>query len=676
MAKKDPERNPDINHADESVEERVHRMLDPSVPDEVPTKPKTKIKIIDNNADEPSTAPEIGEMPVPKEPLKIKILHDDIDSLAEDKPVEPEPPEKVPATPEEPTIGDALDEQDDAVTSKAVDDIVAKEGDELLKVEDEKHAQAVKPPEKKSLGKRIKHFFAAWWANPTARWATIFGILLAIVAVVVVPNSRYFVLNTAGVRSSLSIRAVDESTFQPLKNVKVYVGEASAVTNTDGVATLEKVKLGSQELVIDKRAFAAVTKDVVVGWGSNPLGDFQLKPVGTQYALTITDFLSGKGIGKAEAVSGEASAVSDDMGKIKLTMDEPPDQIEVTIKAKDYRDESRTISADIKTETSVSMVSDRKEVFVSKRSGKFDVFKVDIDGKNEQLVLAGSGIERDDMVLIPHPTEELFALVSTRGNKRNKDGYLLSDLTVVTLKDNVPKTIAQSERIQILGWQGDRVVYVQVVAGASAADPKRHRLMSYDYKKGDNRELAAANYFNDVMLAGKYVYYAPSSAYLNGVNTSLFKTGADGDNRQVIFGKEAWNLFRTGYEHIAIAAPNNEWYEYTLGDKEARKLNGEPSNTVSRLYIDSPDAKKSLWIDNRDGKGVLIAYDIQSKEEKVLRSQSGLKNPVRWLDNKTVVYRINTEQETADYATSLDGGEPKKLRDVTNTGGIDRWYYY
>jgi hypothetical protein len=25
---------------------------------------------------------------------------------------------------------------------------------------------------------------------------------------------------------------------------------------------------------------------------------------------------------------------------------------------------------------------------------------------------------------------------------------------------------------------------------------------------------------------------------------------------------------------------------------------------------------------------------------------------------------------------SLDDGEPVKIRDVTNTDGIDRWYYY
>lgn len=690
MAKKKPERKPDLT-SDESVEERVRRMLDPSVPDEQPTKPATKVKIIhdDEPADpEVATAPEIGEMPVPKEPLKIKILHDQSEEPPTDPepksaPVldgpppeeeKPEPEPKAPVLDPETLIGDAMDEHEDAKTSMAVDDIVAKEGDELLKAEDDKVQSAFKPePPKKH---RIRAFFAAWWANPIARWATIFAILLAVVAAVVVPTSRYFVLNSAGVRSSLSIKAVDESTLQPLKNVKVSVGDASAVTNADGVITLEKVKLGAQELKIEKRAFAEVSKKVTVGWGSNPLGDFQLKPVGTQYTFVITDFLSGKGISKAEVTSGEASAVSDDQGRIKLTMDEPPDQIQTTIKAKSYRDEQLAISADSKAENPVKMVPARKEVFVSKRSGKFDLFKVDIDGKNEELVLAGTGTERDDMVLVPHATDEVVALVSTREGKRNPDGYLQSTLSVVSLEDNAAKSVVSSERVQVLGWEGDRVVYVQVAAGASAADPKRHRLMSYDYKKAEAKELAAANYFNDVMIAAKKIYYAPSSAYQNGVNTVLFKIEADGTNRQPVLNKEAWNLFRTSYERLAISAPNNEWYEYQLGDKEAKKLTGEPANLVSRVYVDGPDNKKSLWVDTRDGKGVLVMYDVGNKEEKVLRSQSGLKNPTRWLSSKTVVFRINTPQETADYAIGLDGGEPKKIRDVTNTGGIDRWYYY
>lgn len=82
------------------------------------------------------------------------------------------------------------------------------------------------------------------------------------------------------------------------------------------------------------------------------------------------------------------------------------------------------------------------------------------------------------------------------------------------------------------------------------------------------------------------------------------------------------------------------------------------------------------WVDERDGKGVLLNYEHDTKQEKTLQAQGGIKSPIRWLDEDHVVYRVADGRETADYVMSLSGGEPKKVRDVTNTAGIDRWYYY
>ena len=77
----------------------------------------------------------------------------------------------------------------------------------------------------------------------------------------------------------------------------------------------------------------------------------------------------------------------------------------------------------------------------------------------------------------------------------------------------------------------------------------------------------------------------------------------------------------------------------------------------------------------RDGKGTLLIYDIDAKSDQVLHSQSGLGYPMRWLNDTTVIYRVKTDQESADYAISIHGGKPVKIRDVTSSGGIDSWYH-
>lgn len=564
----------------------------------------------------------------------------------------------------------------DPETDKAVDDIVAGEGDELLEVEDairdSDQPAEEEPKPKKHIAGAIRSFFA----RPVVRWGLLLALLVGIITAVLVPTSRYFVLNTAGVHASSSLSVVDESTGQPLKNVHVQIGSVSVVTDASGTASLKNIKLGPQTLLVEKRAFAPVSKTITLGLGSNPLGDFELKPTGSQYTFTITDYLSKKPIAKALATGNGADASADDKGAIKLTIDKPDEQkIQITVQADNYRSEQVMIDPADKGDHVVRLVPARKQLFVSKRSGKYDIYSVYIDGKDEKLVLAGSGSEQEsNMVLVPHPSEEVVAYVSNRGNQHNGDGFLLSNLVLINTTDNTTTAVATSERIQIVDWAGDRLVYVQIAAGASADSPKRYRLVSYDFKDGSSKELASANYFNDVTSAQGAIYYAPSSAYQT-TPTNFYKINADGSSAQTVFGQEVWNIFRTAYDHMTLSV-QQQWYDYHLGDKAPIKLNNAPVNQTSRIYIDSPDGKHSAWVDKRDGKGVILIYDLATKTDTTLRSQSGITYPVRWLNDSVLVYRVKTDQETADYAISLDGGDPIKVKDVTNSTGISSWYYY
>lgn len=620
-------------------------------------------QIVSPKADsEPSSAPIIPDDVLPKEVLESATIEQLEVVVKETTDAQHAPTEDL--------------QSDDPAIDKAVDDIVATESDEALAAQDNEIAKAFEPEtQKHGLVSKIKGFFKAWWNNPKARWATIAILVLAIIATTLIPASRYFVLNTAGVRAAVSAHIVDSSTKQPLKNVSLTVGTITTVTDENGNAKLNKVKLGSSSMTINRRAFAPVERKITVGWGSNPLGNFELTPTGTQYTFVVTDFMTGKPIAKAEASTTDANARADATGRIVLTVDEAADaKIKVTITADTYRDEEFTFDAEEKTSRAVAMVPAHKDAFISKRSGKFDLYSIDVDGKNEKLLLPGSGSERSDMVLAPHPTENLVAFVSTRGNVRNKDGYLLSTLSVIDTKTAEKKDLIQSEQIEVIDWINNRLVYVQIASGASANDPKRQRLMSYDLKTEEKKEIASTNYFNDVVSAGGAVYYAPNSAYQT--STAFYKINPDGTNRQTLLGKEVFNIFRTQYDTLTLSV-GQDWYSYKLGELQAGKISGEPANLKNRLYRNSPDESHSLWVDDRDGKGVLVEYNLTSdKKDVVLRTQSGLNNPAYWLNNSYIVYRIHTDQESADYVLNVNGGQPRKIRDVTNTGGVDQWYYY
>src|SRR5690606_23822412 len=136
------------------------------------------------------------------------------------------------------------------------------------------------------------------------------------------------------------------------------------------------------------------------------------------------------------------------------------------------------------------------------------------------------------------------------------------------------------------------------------------RLMSYNYPDKTNKEIAASNYFNDVVVANGQIFFAPSNAYQTGP-ANFFRVNPDGSTQQTIMGREVWSIFRIEYGKLALAG-SNEWNEYKIAENRVSKLSGEPANLRSRSYVNSPDGKRSLWVDQRDGKGVLLLYDVEA----------------------------------------------------------------
>lgn len=567
---------------------------------------------------------------------------------------------------------------DDNQLGQVIEEIVAEDADKLLEVEDEKTKDEATTVELKPKKERKKrgNFFKAWLGNTLYRNITIGLIMLGIVASLAIPTSRYFVLNTAGVRASVSIKVLDDKTSLSLKNVEFVVDGKSTKSDGNGDAKLDKVKLGKLKVIIKKSAFAELKKTVTLGWGSNPLGEQRLVPTGTQFTFTAKDFTSNKPVADTEVNFGDSSAKFNPEGEAVLTIPAvEDDQIEVTVSAKNYRDEKVKISTTTKDKTNVSMVPAKKHVFVSKRSGKLDLYKTDVDGKNQAVILAATGIEREESLsLSSHPTKPVVAFASTRENNRNQDGFLLTTLNLIYLDTNEVVKVAQSERIQIVDWSGDYLVYVKITQGASEANPNRHKIMSYNIEQQTEKELASTNYFNDVVSVNGVIYYSPAVYKVNG-KVGLYRVNADGTNKKTIYDKEVWNLFRTTYDKFSLSV-GQDWYELNLPNDEVKKVGGAPSVLKSRVYVDSPNHKQSIWVDVRDGKSVLLNYSIDKKSDQALVNESGIKNPIYWLDDDHVVYRVADGDETADYVLSLSGGEPKKIGDVTNTIGIDRWYYF
>lgn len=650
-----------IHNIDPAIEAKVDKMMtgaeDVAVrPSGAPLLPSEKLPDFSKKADE-----------LKPEPEKVKTTLPEPDQQKTPQTSENlKPPQR------------STDPLNNPATDRAVDEIAEAESNRMLAIEDAKAELLAEGTAEIDRGfwNRLKTKITNFWHNKKARNSVLAVIFVLIVIGGIVPASRYFILNATGIRASISLRVIDDKTDQPLKNVEISIGDKSAKTDIAGKVKLSKIKLGKQHLLVKKPAFADVNQNVVIGWGSNPRGDLGLTPVGSRYTLEVKDYVSGGSVKDAEAVSGEASATANNDGEIILVAaDQNESEINIQISAPNYRAENITLDVGNKDQHRINLVPARKHAFVSKRSGKYDLYKVDVDGKNEKLVLEGTGAESEDTsVIMPSQNSNTIAYVTTRGEKHNADGFALSSLIVINLDDDSMETIDYSERIQLVDFIGNKLVYVKIAQGQSAASLSRHQLISYDINTKEQKVIYKTNYFNDVLSAKGVIYFAPSQYKTNGP-AGLFKINPDGSGQSTVYGQEVWNLYRVSYDNIDAAVGQN-WYQYDILQGTFNTLTNTPAEQKSRVYADSPDGKKSAWVDQRDGKGVLIVYDLLTGKDNVIQTQSGLANPISWLDNTHLVYRIDNNSETADYAIGVNGGIAKKIRDVTNTAGLDRWYYY
>ncbi len=556
----------------------------------------------------------------------------------------------------------------------AVDEIVKKEADEIIAADDKRVAEAF---DDKNWLQRFKAGAASVWANPKQRYGAMAGVTSLVLLLLVIPTTRFELLNTVGVRATANIVVLDQETQTPLKNVQVTIGSSESQTSIDGVATFSDVRLGSQTMTITKSAYDEYTTNVTISTGTNQIDRVALLPIGTQFAFTAQDWLSEQPLTDVEVSYQDSSAVANEDGELLLTIPPTDDtEIDVTFTADGYKNYIYPVNT-LNTEVrEVGMVVETAHYFVSKRDGRYDVYKVDADGANEQLIVQGTGKEQGDIRFTVSPSGNKAILVATRDGVVDDDNFKLHGVYLIDLEDSSINKIDESQRVDLAGWIDDSIIYVKIQSGASGRNPERHRLVGYNVETEVASEIAASNYFNDLLVTDSYVFYAPSDAYKENPEPYLFQSNQDGSVKQRVVEQEVWTVLRDDYDSIVFYDTQQDWFQSDIDDLFANKLESDPIDRTSRIYTTSPDGSKSLWIDQRDGKGVLLLTDTQSGDESIIWRQGGLRNPVHWLSDSHVVFRVVDGTETADYVVNVDGGDPVKILDVSDVSGFDRYYYY
>lgn len=483
------------------------------------------------------------------------------------------------------------------------------------------------------------------------------ALIIIAVTVLVVPTLRASVLTMVGVRSSVLVKVVDDSTTLPLEGVLVSVDGRQAKTDANGVAKISEVRLGEQTATIKKSGFYPVKKTVTVDVRVSDLGEVSLRPSGEPYTYVLKDYVSGAAIAGVTLKSGDLSEVTNKDGKTTISLQQnSEDPLTLAVSAKGYRTETITPPVTPNGPIEVRLVPDKKHVYVVNQNNRYDVYVVDIDGKDPKLLLEGTGRETSAISALMSPDNSLVALVSGRDDKKNSTGALLDTLTIVDIAKEEATVIEHAEQIQLLGWQDDTLVYKLTTPNIAATSDERQKLQAYSVTDAKRLSLAKANNFTSIVKTSNGLQVIQPTAG-DEARDVLQQISYQGE-KTPIATLDIVSVARIDYNKFAVQTPS-KLFEYTPGSTTL--TDSSATNVQNRRYIDSPDKKTSVWVATTSSQSTLVVRTIATGKEKLHNLSIVPTNVLWWIGNNGVVMQATSNGETADYIVSTRDGKAQKI---------------
>ena len=573
----------------------------------------------------------------------------------------------------------------------AVDDIMKRDGDDALEVQDKAAESAVVV--KRTFRERIKNFLADLWADPRKRWWTIGCAVVAVAVLAAVPVTRYNIVGLV-LKAPVTVQVVDSKTGAPVSGATVKVGTKTALTEGDGKAVL-RVHAGTRSVKVTKKYYTSASKHelVALSGGSNTF-KVSVVALGRQVSIKLVDKISDKPLAGVLISSQGAKAKTDAKGLATLVIGSSATTQSADISLSGYNTAkvNVTAGADLAKNT-FGITPSGKLYFLSNLTGSIDVVKTNLDGTDRQTVLAGTGSEdRNNTSLLVSRDWKYLALLSKRAGGDNASVYLID-----TTSDDKLTTIDEGNaNFSLVGWSGDRFIYevdrsstVQLWQqnrfALKSFDPTSGHTMTLDQTAGDGS--SGNNYVNQnfglIYLVEDQIVYAKNWSgwglnVLDGKSAELDTIRADGSGHQVLktfpyvnsgyaYGYTSASIDTRLYEPNSIyIEANNNGSNPTFYDYEDGKVTTDTTlsqdqfwSTPYPTYLLSPSSNQTFWTDQRDGKNTLFVGDNDAKNQKTIASLSGY-NIYGWFtDNYLLVSKNSSEL----YVMPVAGGTPLKITD-------------
>lgn len=509
-------------------------------------------------------------------------------------------------------------------------------------------------------------------------------VLMLLVLLAAVPFTRFAIAGTF-VKYDVQIQVLDSKTGAPVSDAKVAAGSVSGMTSGTGHVTLGSIKPGPINFKITKKYYkdGALEASVPVIKPTKPF-NVKLTATGRQVKITITDTVSQKVLPAVDIAVADVQAQTDQFGNAVVVLPVGPDSHEAQLMLKGYNDAKVTIAVsdtEIK-QNNFKLTPAGFVYFLSNRGGTIDVMKSNLDGSETKVVLAGTGKEdKNNTVLVASADWKYLGLYA------NRDGARAKVYVITTSDDKLTTADEGTANFTLYGWLGGHLVYSVERTDLPPWQLGAGKLKSYEAATGKVTTLnqtsgsgdADSNvyeFYSFVYLASDSVIYAKSwttesfdNANFGGKEDTLASISAGGQNYKQIAGNDAeaeltdYTVYKPNSIYILHDSKDggdDKFFKYVIGS------NPEPIalgvEEFYRLYPNSyfsPDGKKTLWSEQRDGKNAIVVADTEGGDDKAMASLAE-HSAFGWFTDK---YLLVSKAGSELAILGAEGGTQVKITD-------------
>jgi hypothetical protein len=571
--------------------------------------------------------------------------------------------------------------------------------------EEKPQPEPIEPKAKTGFKQKLAGWRAAYMSHKKiAIPATVLVLLLAILAV---PVSRYPVLGLF-IKKDVIVYTIDSKTKGTVLSASIRIDGKQSLCGgkrTPYPNCLAKIPVGKHKVTAEAENYQTAEKEITVGLGKSKEQNVEVSLVATgrPVSLRINNKLTGKALTGVHIKSGKAETVTNQYGDGSIVVDPSLESIDVEISGDGYNT--------LKTKTPTNQTADSgvieitpagKVYFLSKRTGKINVMKSDLDGANAEVVLAATGNEEDgDTILLASQDWKYLALKSKRDKKPSL--YLID----TTNGDKLTTMDEGDATFTLTGWSGHTFVYQVQRDKVQFWQPKRQSIKSYNAETAKinalddtvgegtgNSSYSGTDYKSEyqgniILTGGTVVYtknwssgiYTPGNGNLSGKQNGIYTVSADGQNKKLVKGFDATTsnsiesrLYAPGEVYFRVYTNSKpEFYELENGSVQTKGDLTAKFDSVYPTYLFSPSNSKTFWAEARDGKNTLFIGDEKGDNGKTVMELSEYTAYGWYTEN----YLLMSKDSSELYAIGVDtqkNWSPYKITDYHKPNFIFQGY--